>query len=339
MTTPPSGSERAAREGRSPELSAQLLAEEVERCGYVVTWVHYAYFRTVVEGVVIGFWCARTDAVSAVAAMTSGRKDLTVELLRDAGFPVADSRTYYVDEWDDAAAGAFEQGPSLVVKPAWGRRGRGVTVGVATADELRTAWETATSVDPVRVVIERQVEGRELRLLVVGGRTLAVAEKRPPTLIGDGQQTVEELIDEANQRRAANRHLTAYPLELDTWRRSRLEAVGLSPTSVLEAGRRLVVDPKASLIDGGHSIDVTDAVHLSYLDLAAEVTAAFPGLGVAGIDIIVGDPTSPVAPDDAIIEVNSMPGLGPHHFPMEGRSRDVAGPIVDHTLRTVLAAR
>ena len=339
MTTPPAGSERAAREGRSPELSAQLLAEEVERRGHEVAWIHYAYFRTVVDGAVIGFWCARTDAVSAVAAMTSGRKDLTVDLLRGAGFPVAGSRTYYVDEWDDAANRAFDQGPSLVVKPAWGRRGRGVTVGIATADELRTAWEAATAVDPVRVVIERQVQGRELRLLVVGGRTLAVVEKRPPTLVGDGEHTIEELIDQVNQRRAANRHLAAYPLELDAWRRSRLTAEGLSPLSVLAAGRRLVVDPKASLVGGGDSVDVTDVVHPSYLDLAVEVVAAFPGLGVAGIDVIAGDPASPVDPHDAIIEVNSMPGLGPHHFPMEGRPRDVAGPIVEHTLRTVLAAR
>ncbi len=322
------------RERKPPELSARLLAEEVEARGLTVTWVHHAYFRTTVDGVVVGFWCARTNVVSAVADMTSGRKDLAHGLLRDAGFNVPDQRTYYASELDAAIEGAFELAPSLVVKPARGRKGRGVTVGVTSIDEFRSAWQEALQVDPVRVVVEGQVSGREVRFLVVGGQTVAAVEKRPPTLVGDGARTIAELVEEASERRRDNEHLRSYPLELDAWRLAGLEAAGLTPGTVLAAGQAVVLDRKASLVTGGESIDVTDTVHPSYKDLAGRIADAFPGLGIAGVDIVTHAPEAPVG-DHVVLEVNSMPGLGPHHYPLHGTHRNVAAPIVEYTLAVV----
>ena len=322
---------------RPPELSAALLADEVEGRGLAVTWVHHAYFRTVVEGVIVGFWCARTSVVSSVAEMTSSRKDLTARLLRDAGFSVVPSRTYPADQLELGLTTAFELGVSLVVKPGRGRQGRGVTVGVDGVDELRTAWEDARAVDPRRVVVEAQVSGREIRFLVVGGRSIAAVEKRPPSVTGDGEHTIAELVGLANRSRAENRHLRAYPLELDEWRLGRLAARGLGPDSVPRAGERVRLDQKASLSEGGESIDVTDRVHPSYHELAGRVADAFPGLGVAGVDIICQRPEHQAGDDHVVVEVNSMPGLGPHHFPLIGASRDVASPIVTYTLEVAAA--
>jgi cyanophycin synthetase len=63
--------------------------------------------------------------------------------------------------------------------------------------------------------------------------------------------------------------------------------------------------------------------------------AALAGLDVCGIDLRLRAISQPLAtpekndPNGAVIEINSSPGLRMHHYPAEGRPRDVAGHIVD----------
>lgn len=322
------------------ELSASLLAAEVAARGHAVTWLHRACFLTQVGEEVIGFWCARTSRVSAVAAMVTGRKDLTRRLLTAAGIAVPEGRSYFLPSMDGPPPDAFELlGPVLVVKPAEGAKGRGVTTEVRTLAELRWAIDRAQRIDRQRIVIEEHVVGQEARFLVVGARTVAVVEKRPATVVGDGSRTLEELVGFANEQRARNPHLAGRPIKLSAQRVRRLGADRFAPDGVVPVGHVLVVGESPSLSLGGHAVDITDEVHPSFQALAARVTACFPGLGVAGIDLIAEDLRAPVR-DGAhvILEVNSMPGIGAHHFPSEGQRRDAASAIVEYTLVRTEAA-
>lgn len=96
-----------------------------------------------------------------------------------------------------------------------------------------------------------------------------------------------------------------------------------------------------SIIGGGYStgadsIDLTETVHPSYRQVAEQVYQAIPGLGLCGVDIIATDWSQPATADNHIVvEVNSRPAIGAHHFPWEGKPRDVAGAIVDACLNSI----
>src|SRR5690606_1039023 len=112
--------------------------------------------------------------------------------------------------------------------------------------------------------------------------------------------------------------------------RRNLHRAGLSEESIVEAGRRIELHSVANIGIGGEAVDVTDRVHPAWADIAVRARRAVLDAWHAGIDLIAADISRP--PDEqawCIIEVNTNPDLGLHHFPMSGTPRDVAGILVE----------
>lgn len=149
-----------------------------------------------------GFSAGITSRTSHLGVLIAADKHRTKAVLEGVGIPVPRGR---VVTTADEAAEAFTQLRSpVVVKPRDGNHGRGVSTGIHDADAARTAFAEAAEIS-ARVVIEEQVAGTDHRLLVVGGRLVAAAERRPPVVTGDGDRTVAQLVAELNAdpRRAA----------------------------------------------------------------------------------------------------------------------------------------
>jgi hypothetical protein len=103
---------------------------------------------------------------------------------------------------------------------------------------------------------------------------------------------------------------------------------------VLPEGRELVIDLKAGISSGADSVDLTDTVDSSFKRVAEAAARAIPGLEPTGIDILARDFSRPATGENHIVcEINSAPGIGAHHFPMEGQPRNVARLIVAQELR------
>ena len=80
--------------------------------------------------------------------------------------------------------------------------GDGISIGVSTKVGLSKAIAYARSASDQQesdVLVQEQVEGQEYRFLVVEGKVVAVAGRRPPCVVGDGRSTVKQLIHEKNQ--------------------------------------------------------------------------------------------------------------------------------------------
>ena len=90
----------------------------------------------------------------------------------------------------------------VVVKPTRGEQGKGITVGVDGPDELTRRWRGPASSIP-EVLIEQRAPGDDLRLVVIDGKVVAAAVRRPAEVIGTGHHTVRELIEAQSRRRAA----------------------------------------------------------------------------------------------------------------------------------------
>jgi D-alanine-D-alanine ligase-like ATP-grasp enzyme len=158
---------------------------------------------------------------------------------------------------------------------------------------------------------------------------LSVVRREPASIVGDGRHTVEELVIAANVVRRGNPSLGRLPIPLDGRADGPLHGQGLTRTSIPPAGQRVRLRTVANLSQGGESHEVMDTTHHSVLALAVTAVRAVPGLPYAGLDILMEDHRLPVdAQQVTIIEVNSVPMLTMHHYPMFGPPRPVAAELV-----------
>ena len=272
-------------------------------------------------------WTAETERTSAIAEGIARDKDLTKSLLKSVGVPVPEGQV--VASAAEAWEAAEDIGVPVVVKPTDGNHGRGVTLDLRGREEIEAAYAVADR-HGSEVIVERHIRGDEHRLLVVGGKLAAAARGETAWVTGDGVANVAALVDaqiNADPRRGTTED---HPLNRLNPREDGvilldLQRQGLSPDSVPEAGRRVLIQR-----NGNVAIDCTDAVHPEVAHLVS-LAARTVGLDIAGIDVVAQDIGRPLAEQGgAVVEVNAGPGLLMHLKPAEGHARPVGRAIVDH---------
>ena len=275
-------------------------------------------------------WATATDRTSLVGAYVAGDKGLTSRLLRDAMLPVP--AEVIVATADEAETAAGRIGYPVVVKPLDGNHGRGVSLDLTSGEAVRAAFVVALAAGKARsVVVQRQLTGRDYRALVVGGRLVAVSERVPAGVDGDGQSTVHELVEAANadHRRGDGHARQLTRLRLDDAATALLASQGLSAESVPKYGRRVLLARTANMSTGGTSIDRTDEIHPANRGMVVEAVA-ITGLDIAGVDIVAPDIARPLGEDGGgIVEINASPGFRMHTHPSEGSARPIGDAVVD----------
>jgi cyanophycin synthetase len=269
-----------------------------------------------------------TSLTSQIATDAAGDKDMTKQLLRDAGLPVP--RGVIVRRADEAVREASRIGYPVVTKPLDGNHGRGVSIGLATPEAVREGFEEAAR-HGRRVIVEQQYQGRDHRILVVNGEVIAVAERVPAHVVGDGSRSIAALVEEVNRdpRRGDGHENVMTRIRLDSHVRGVLAKVGLSIDSVPMRGQVVYLCDTANLSTGGTAIDRTDDIHPDNAMIARRAARTI-GLDIAGIDFIAPDITRSVnETGGGIIEVNAAPGFRMHLQPSQGRARNVARPVIE----------
>jgi cyanophycin synthetase len=256
-------------------------------------------------------------------------KEGTKQILRDAGVPVPRGTVVqYLDELE----GAIEDvgGYPIVIKPLDGNHGRGITIDINSWDEAEKAYDLAKDVSRA-VIVERFYCGRDHRVLVVNGKLVAVAERVPAHVIGDGKLTVQQLIDQTNldPNRGVGHDNVLTKIVLDRTSMDLLQRQGYTLDTVLDPGAICYLRATANLSTGGIAVDRTDDIHPENIWLAQRV-AKIIGLDIAGIDVVTPDITQPLRDvDGVIVEVNAAPGFRMHVCPSVGLPRNVAAPVMD----------
>jgi cyanophycin synthetase len=271
---------------------------------------------------------AMGDRTSALAVELASDKDLTKRLLEAAAVPIPKGIVARSEQEALAAFDALQ--PPLVVKPLDGNQGRGVALNLSDMDQLLTAWRAAAAISPL-VVIEEFFAGRDYRVLVVDGKVVAAAEREPACVIGDGQRSIEELVELENRNplrgECHEKPLTRIKLTSEALRL--LARDGRTQEYVPSFGEKVYLRQTANLSTGGTAVDVTDEIHPEIARLC-ERASRIVGLDICGIDLVHHDISEPMPESGAgIVEVNASPGLRMHLRPTVGRSRDVGGAIVD----------
>ena len=158
-----------------------------------------------------------TSETRHIAVEISCDKEDTHNLLNDLGLPVPQQRMIYSAK--EAVRAARRIGFPVVVKPLNANHGRGVSINLTEDNQVETAFAEAREHGTSRAVLmESFITGMDHRMLVVNNELVAVAKRVPGHMVGDGKQTIAELIEEVNSdpRRGIGHEKVLTRLELDS---------------------------------------------------------------------------------------------------------------------------
>ncbi|HMT08935.1 MAG TPA: cyanophycin synthetase [Pyrinomonadaceae bacterium] len=269
-----------------------------------------------------------TVNTNMISVDIAGDKSATKKLLGDMGVPVP--KGYRIRDIDDLESTIDRIGYPVVIKPLDGNHGKGATVGIKNLEEAQIAWEKAKEYSRW-IIVEKQLIGSDFRALVVNNRLIAVAERVPAHVKGDGKHTIQELIDITNSdsRRGYGHENVLTQIDVDNQTLRCIAKAGYTLESRLKKGEVLHLKTTANISTGGTAIDCTDEVHPENVFLFERI-AKIIGLDVAGIDVIATNVSEPLhISGGGIIEVNAAPGFRMHLAPSEGIGRNVAEHVID----------
>ncbi len=284
---------------------AKVIVDEAMRRGIAVDVIDQeaGYFTLSLGGRSVTCRESLSELTTAIAMSRCDDKRVTRRLLEGAGLgtpPQADAGNA-----GENAVFLAEHG-SVVVKPARGEQGGGISVDVRDPDAVEAAITQAREVCP-DVVLEKYCEGEDVRVIVINYEVVAAAVRRAAIITGTGTHTMEQLIQKYNRRRmAATGGESRVPRDAQTARC--LAQAGLNWDSVPEKNRKLQVRKAANLHTGGTIHDVTARLGATLRDACIRAARAID-IPVTGLDLLTPD----VAGEEyVIIEANERPGLANH---------------------------
>ncbi|THB77754.1 MAG: N-acetylglutaminylglutamine synthetase [Desulfobacteraceae bacterium] len=284
---------------------ARLIVDEARKRGIMTDIIdaEYGLFKLTLGSRSVSCRESLSEMTSAVAMTKCDDKRLTRNLVQKAGV-TAPRQIKHTEE--DISMDFLRQVGRVVVKPARGEQGTGISVDISDTDELKNAVEKAKRICS-DVLIEEFVQGQDLRIIVIDHKVVAAAVRTPPAVIGTGNHTIRDLIQNHNRRRmAATGGESRIPDDEETLRCLKKE--GYDYDTILEKDKSLIVRKTANLHTGGTIHDVTADLS-DTLKKAAVTVSKTIDIPVTGLDFIVPEITSD---SYYFIEANERPGLANH---------------------------
>ena len=271
------------------------------------------------------FYRSRGDKVSNKAVDITSNKATTKKYLQENKIPIPMGKRFTSEDsiTNIIKAGATIGYP-LVLKPTFGSLGKGVVTDIQNEVELIKAIDHVKCVLNYQdIILERFIEGDDLRVYVVGEKVLGATKRVPANVIGDGYSTIEKLIEDKNKIRAENQHLSSKLIEIDQEVLNYLKRKNYNLQSIPDKNERVCLRGQSNIAAGGDPIDFTDEITDQIKTLAVKAVKAIPGLHQAGVDIIYNKHGA------FVIELNATADIMMHFFPMFGKPRNVAKGIID----------
>ncbi len=277
------------------------------------------------------FYKARGDRVKEQAFSIGSNKFATKKWLEKQGIPVVEGEKFGKDVPDyEIIDYANSLGYPVVLKPVVGAQGKGVIANINTTEYLEKSLKyVRNQLNSSDVIIEKHFEGEEYRLYVIEDEVIAVMNRIPANIIGDGVHTIGELIKLKNKERKKNPRLITCLIKKDFEVLNTLEKRGHTLESKLAKGQQLFLRENSNISTGGDSIEVTDYFPEEVKKIAVAALKSIPNFPHGGVDIIYNK--NKTGEESAVvIELSPTPQIGSLVFPMKGVSRDVPSAIIDY---------
>lgn len=271
-----------------------------------------------------------TGQTSSLAVDFAQDKWETKSLLDDQGIPVP--KGIETSRYARAQDAVKKFGYPLVVKPADGNHGRGITVGISDDDHFEMAYDAAMKQsNNGYIIVEQMLDGADFRFLVVNGKLVAAAKRIPAHVKGDGQLSIQLLINQENENplRGYGHENILTEIDVNHQTERLISDAGYTLDTILKKDEILYLKTTANLSTGGTAIDVLDSIHPANIHIA-ERAIKIIGLDIGGVDIVAPSVTTPLSENGGgIVEINAAPGFRMHLQPTEGLARNVAEPVID----------
>ena len=274
------------------------------------------------------FQATITCKTSNIAVDIACNKEQTKKMLDEASIPVAKGDICY--DTEDLEETIADIGYPIVIKPLDGNHGKGASINVTNWDDAVKGLKHAKEYSR-RVIVEKFITGFDFRILVINNEVIAAAQRVPAHVIGNGKNTIQELIDITNEdpRRGYGHENVLTEITVDHSTERLIDNAGYTLETILSDKETLYLKSTANLSTGGTSVDVTDLMHPENVFIAERISRVI-GLDICGIDIMAPNLTQSLKENGGVIlEVNAAPGFRMHLAPSEGLPRNVAAPVID----------
>lgn len=204
---------------------------------------------------------------------------------------------------------------------------------IKTENQLKEAVKIAKIISK-EFVVEKFIKGDVHRITVINNNVVASCFREPPNVIGDGKRAIQELIEIKNQNpfrgTIHQKNFTLRKISITPKTIFLLNQQNLNLDSILPIGKKAYLHNKIVLAAGADIHDTTDKIHSENIILFQKIYKLCKA-PLIGIDFITKDISKPYYEQKcAIIEVNSLPYIDMHHYPVTGKKRNVAGHILDY---------
>jgi D-alanine-D-alanine ligase-like ATP-grasp enzyme len=219
---------------------------------------------------------------------------------------------------------------ALVVKPRTASASQGLTIFRLPPQpaEFAAAVKRALAVAD-DCLVESFTPGTIYRFLVLDQQILAVNEEAPANVVGDGRQTIAQLVQRKNQKRGVQRPWQ--PIPLDDQTTFDLQQQGLTVASIPQRGNPAYLRLAASWITGADEIESRSEVDQSYQKLVLQITQHL-NLRYGSVTLAIANPYQTYQADQptqlAVIDVDSMPHLTAFEVPFFGEAAQPAQQIM-----------
>ncbi|WP_237060140.1 acylphosphatase [Microbulbifer sediminum] len=314
---------------REGDIATALISAEAERQNFEVKRYKKLVYDVLYNNNRVTF-LQNSPENSAVYSYCARQKHIAKELMARQGVPVPEGKVF---EDVEAAWNYIEScDAGMVLKPLDRAYGSGVTTDVRTREHFLEAWGYAREYGR-EVLVEKCIKGYDLRVVVVGGQAIAALSRIPAHVIGDGQSTIQELVDRKNLQREKNPSLQ---IDLIT-RFDLLKHNGRSLDDVPGKGEYVQLTSVANTSAGGDAVQLLHLVPQEVVKIAEKAARCFPGLTQTGVDLMVDDRGDEVL--SHVIEINSNPGICDAVFPSYGSPVNVPGKLLRHVFSTARRER
>ncbi|MCJ8336951.1 MAG: hypothetical protein MJK10_00620 [Pseudomonadales bacterium] len=219
-----------------------------------------------------------------------------------------------------------EHGFPVVIKPNVSGFSRGSYFPIRNYKELYKALLLAKIWWPT-TVIEQYLEGKNYRVVVIEGELMSAIERFPPTVTGNGRDSIRQLANTENKvREKMGLFPTIHPILESEQCIKHLAKQGLNFDSVPADGQSITLFYRIALAPGGtiNTIDKS-TIPEENTQLFLKVLKMF-NANILGIDIIMQQGIDvPFTEQKCImLEVNSRPYLKMHDVPRHGIREDLS---------------
>ena len=228
-----------------------------------------------------------------------------------------------------------------VIKPAEGEKGRDVYLNIPDKAKALSALRLVLK-NYASAIVEPYFAGHDLRIMVLGHQAIGLSRRHPPEIMGNGRQTIIQLINEENRRRSALRKKMGIKMlnRILNWKRIKwyLTKQNLTLDSVLPKNKKVKLQELPNYSAGGWVETLSfREIHPSFIEMSEKISRLV-GLTIVGIDWLIKDLQKPAQAKGlsasgrncAVLELNSDPGLRLHDLPNKGKPQQVSERVLKY---------